>query len=63
MIYDRKNEYVYINYDKIWSVLEDNFGLSYDETEELTKRWLGEVYNLRGVTPGQFLKPQFVKVG
>jgi hypothetical protein len=50
MIYDRKNKYVYINYNKIWSVLEDNFDLNYTETQKLTKRWLAEVYNLRGVT-------------
>jgi len=51
MIYDRKNEVVYINYYEIWSVLEDKFGLNYSERQELTKRWLDEVYNLRGVTP------------
>ena len=51
MIYNRKNNYVYINYDEIWSVLEDNFGLNYDETQKLTQRWLDDVYNLRGVTP------------
>ena len=53
MIYDRKNEVVYINYNQIWSVLEDKFGLNYSETQELTKRWLDEVYNLRGVTPNE----------
>ena len=51
MIYDRKNDYVYIHYDEIWSFLEDKFGLNRSETQELTKRWLDEVYNLRGVTP------------
>ena len=51
MIYDRKNDYVYINYDEIWSVLEDKFGLNYSETQKLTNVWLDEVYNLRGVTP------------
>jgi hypothetical protein len=51
MIYDRKNEVVYIHHDEIWSFLEDKFGLNYSETQELTKRWLDEVYNLRGVTP------------
>ena len=50
MIYYRKNDYVYIGYDKIWSVLEDNFDLNYTETQKLTERWLAEVYNLRGVT-------------
>ena len=53
MIYDRKNDYVYISYDIIWPVLEDKFGLNYTETQELTKVWLDEVYNLRGVTPGE----------
>jgi len=51
MIYNRENEVVRINYDEIWSVLEDKFGLNYSETQELTKRWLDEVYNLRGITP------------
>ena len=51
MIYDRKNDYVYINYYEIWSVLEDKFGLKHTETQELTRVWLGEVYNLREVTP------------
>ena len=48
MIYDRK--IVYINYDEIWSVLENHFGFNYTEAQQLTKMWLGEVYNLRGIT-------------
>jgi hypothetical protein len=50
MIYDRKNEYVYINYDVIWSFLGDVFGLKYVEIQELTQEWLSETYNLRGIT-------------
>jgi hypothetical protein len=50
MIYNRKNNHVYIDYDKIWSILRDNFELNHGEIQELTERWLGEVYNLRGVT-------------
>ena len=50
MIYDTKNEVVYINYYEIWSFLESNFGLKYQQTQDLTKEWLDEVYNLRGVT-------------
>jgi hypothetical protein len=61
MIYNRENEVVRINYDEIWSVLEDKFGLNYSETQELTKRWLDEVYNLRGVTPHSL--HQFLLVG
>jgi hypothetical protein len=51
MVYNRENDYVYINYDEIWSVLGDKFGLNYSEIQDLTKRWLDEVYNLGGVTP------------
>ena len=50
MIYDRKNETVYIDYDEIWSFFNSGFGLEHQEIQELTKEWLGEVYNLRGVT-------------
>ena len=50
MVYDTKNEEVYINYDEIWTFLSSNFGLNYVQTQELTKKWLDEVYKLRGVT-------------
>ncbi len=53
MVYDRKNEYVYIDYSDIWSFLEYGFGLNYSERPELTKRWVDEAYNLRGVTTGR----------
>jgi hypothetical protein len=51
MIYDRKNDIVYINYYDIWLVLRDDFDLNYTDIQDLMKVWLGEVYNLRGVTP------------
>ena len=50
MIYDRKNDYVFIDYHKIWSFLEKVFGLNYFEIQQLTEEWLSEAYNLRGVT-------------
>ena len=50
MIYDRKYDYVFINYDKIWEVLENNFGLNHTKIRRFTQKWLSEVYNLRGVT-------------
>jgi len=55
MIYDRKNGYVYVDHEKIWSILNDHFGLNYTETQQLIKAWLYEVYNLRGVTPNPLL--------
>jgi len=50
MVYDRKNEYVYVSYDVIWSFLENGFGLKYKEIQGITKEWLGETYDLRGIT-------------
>jgi hypothetical protein len=50
MVYNRKNDEVYINYDAIWGFLQDGFGFESDETQELTENWLSETYNLRGVT-------------
>jgi len=42
---DLKNKYVFINYDRIWRLLQSIFGL------EILKVWLEQTYNLRGVTP------------
>ena len=53
MIYNRENNYVYISHSEIWSVLEEHFELNYTEIKELTEMWLGEVYNLRGITTHQ----------
>ena len=50
MIYDRKNEVVYINYYEIRSFLTYQFGLKLYEIHSLIEEWLDEVYNLRGVT-------------
>ena len=51
---DSKNGYVYINYDKIWVFFESIFGLNTLQTKEIMAIWLGETYNLRGVTPGGY---------
>jgi hypothetical protein len=50
MVYNRKKEVVYLDYDKIWLVLRGDFGLNLTETQQLIKEWLGEVYNLSGIT-------------
>ncbi len=50
MVYNKKNEIVYINYHEIWSFLEDKFGLNLQVIQGLTKEWLGDVYKLRGIT-------------
>ena len=49
--YQKENEDVFINYDRIWVFFESIFGLNDLQTEEILKVWLEETYNLRGVTP------------
>ncbi len=51
MIYDRISNEVHISYyDDIWSFLVHKFDLTYPVAQAVTKKWLGEVYNLRGIT-------------
>ena len=47
MVYDGKTEYVYVNYDVIWSFLKDGFSLDLSEIKDIIKIWLRDVYNLR----------------
>ena len=48
---DLKNKYVFINYDRIWRLLQSIFGMEYEQVLEILKVWLEQTYNLRGVTP------------
>jgi hypothetical protein len=63
MIYDKRYECVYIDDADIWSFLATNFnlkdskfkqwlgfGLKDSKIKGLTTKWLGDVYNLRGVS-------------
>ena len=63
MIYNKKSGSVYLSYYDIWLFLEDGFGLNYSETQELTTRWVGESYNLRGVTTWKRALTNKSKVG
>jgi hypothetical protein len=49
MLYNKDLNVIYINYDNIWSFLEDRFGLYYDEIRKYVEAWLDEVYKLKGV--------------
>ena len=62
MAYDRKSKEVYISTYDIWSFLDNKFDLTYPVIQGVTKRWLGEVYNLRGITTyfDYFIKTQNV---
>jgi hypothetical protein len=36
-----------ISYEEIWGILREEFELSYEETQELTKEWLNSVFDLQ----------------
>ena len=61
MIYNKKNEDVYINFEEIWKPLFD-VGLFNPDIQELTKTWLDEVYNLRGVTTDYTKRNLYLRV-
>jgi len=52
--YNKKNGYVGISYDKIWSFLESFFELKYKEIQDLTKEWVEEQFKSE-VTTTSFL--------
>jgi len=47
----KKNNYVYINYDRIWLFFSVVIGLERSEIIEIMNNWLEETYNLKGLTP------------
>ena len=51
---DSENKNCYISYDRIWSVLETKFGMTYKEIRVVMGEWLESTYNLRGLTPEGF---------
>ena len=48
---DQKNGYIYVNYNRIWSLLKSIFSMKDLEIKGLLVVWLEDTYNLRGVTP------------
>ncbi len=53
-MYDKKDGFVYISYDKIWSFLESFFGLEYSEIQTLTKEWVEELFKMEVTTTQEF---------
>ena len=51
MEYTKKNEYVLLHYDQIWSRIKSLFPLNSSEIKSIMKHWLEETYKLKGVTP------------
>ena len=48
---DLKNNYLYLDYDTIWSDLKNTFLFEYKDIQSIIKDWVEVTYNLRGVTP------------
>lgn len=46
IIYDEENNKVYVNYDKIWSVLKEVFHKDRQQSKHLIQKWLSESYDL-----------------
>jgi hypothetical protein len=44
----RINPIIFINYDRIWSLIGNIFGLDDSQTREILTIWLDETYNLKG---------------
>ncbi len=51
MEYDKENEWVFIDYGRIWLKLESLFDLKPRETRTILGYWLDKSYDLRGVIP------------
>ena len=51
MLYDRRDDDIYISDDEIWLILTYYFNLSHTESHSLIMEWLNEVYNFEKVTP------------
>jgi hypothetical protein len=48
---NKKDGFVYINYDKIWILLKTIFGMEYQQMKEILIIWLEQTYKITGYTP------------
>ncbi len=52
LVYDnvsRGSEWVYVNRESVWSVLENDFNMDYREIDKLIKQWLSSDYNIEDI--------------
>ena len=48
--YNKENGCVWVDYETIWSFLEDVFSFDYKQIQQVTKEWLREHYKLGVIT-------------
>jgi hypothetical protein len=51
MVYNKKKEYVHINYDVIWLFFDKGIRLNHHEIQDIMEKWLDGVYNLSRINP------------
>src|SRR5690606_18806778 len=49
--FDFENSYLWLRYSTVWSVLENEYGLNYDDVHSLVKNEVQEYFKCRGVIP------------
>ena len=63
IIYNLKNNYVYLNYTDIYGFLAKGFGLKHPEIKGLIQNWLSKTYNLKGIKPNNIFNGQIEGAG
>lgn len=53
--YNSKKGYLWISYTQIWSKLEGEFSLNYQELKELIKITVEEHFNCKGIIPNNYI--------
>src|SRR5690606_14997394 len=54
---DFKNNYLWLSYSSVWSVLEREYSLTYYEIKSLVKNVVEDHFKCRGVTPNPVYDP------
>ena len=52
--HDKTDDICFFSYEEIWSLFHSGFGLTYKETQDITKQWLYESYNIDVVRTNYF---------
>jgi hypothetical protein len=49
MEYSKKNEFVWVHHEHIWSKIKSLFSLEFDDIQSIIQHWLERDYNLRNL--------------
>ena len=51
LTHELDSDILWVDYDNIWSDLEDTFGLKYEEIQRIISEWAEKTYGIEGVRP------------